>query len=271
MMSEFKQIKNIGIRSLISCAVLIAGTFLESCEKLERSEEVPFEGNAFAFEMRSKTTIETTLHYRKIVFRRAGSNDEKILVGTGSLEMDVFPAIKNQLEGVEYSIIDTVARTRDKLPPTQESHTLYLDPEVFTKDDYNTVVKFVKSCYEQPIEKNKIIEWLDADVLGLEDGGIYYSVYAIVHKKLSDLEPEYHATEDKDYVRVKVNNRVWVSSTSKDGLEMAGFDYTLRNDSLFYPDYYIDKAAIDRQLTFKDKNGELFGARAKVLIAEPPH
>ena len=263
MTSKFKN------KVMLRCLYIVAFIILVACEKLERSEEVPFEGDAFGFEMRAKTTLETTLHYRKIYFKPAGSNDMKVLIGSGSIEMDVFPIDSTLLAHIDYTIIDTVARTMDKLPPTQESHTLYVNPDLFSKEDYNKIVKFVKSCYLQPIEKNKIIQWLDSDVIALEDGHIYYTVYAIVYKNLAELEPEYHAVEGEDYVRVKVNNKVWASYKADDGLETGGFYYELRHDTLFYPDYE-EKAMLDRILAFKNQNGESFAAKAKVLISVAP-
>jgi hypothetical protein len=256
-------------KALIVCAFVVVAAMLMGCEKVERSEEVPFEGATFGFEMRAKTTLETTLHLRRIYLKPSGSNDEKVLVGIGSIEMDNFPTDRTVLAYVDYTIIDTIARTMDKLPPTQESHTLYMNPEIFSKEDYERVVKFVQSCYRQPIDKNKIIQWLDADVIGLEEGHIYYTVYAIVYKKLSDFETEYHAAEGKDYVRIKVNNQVYVSYTEKDGLETGGSPFVLRGDTLFYPDYY-ERNRIDSILRFKSRGGDSFGARVKVLKVTIP-
>lgn len=254
---------------MLRCAYIVAFIIPVACEKLERSEEVPFEGDTFGFEMRAKTTLETTLHHRKIYFKPAGSNDEKILVGTGSLEMDVFPADTTLLSKIDYTIIDTTARTMDKLPPTRESHTLYVNPDLFSKQDYYKIVKFAQSCYSQPIDKNKIVQWLDSDVIALDEGHVYYTLYASVYKNLADLEPEYHAAEGEDYVRVKVNNKVWASYKAEDGLETGGFYCELRNDTLFYPDYE-EKAMLDRILTFKNRNGESFATKAKVLNPVAP-
>src|SRR4051812_45156947 len=81
-----------------------------ACEKTDKKEEVQFEGATFGFVSKSKTTIETTLHTRQIYFRPADGSDDKVLIGYGSREMDIFPLNIHILSDVEYTIVDTVKR-----------------------------------------------------------------------------------------------------------------------------------------------------------------
>lgn len=250
------------IASLCISTLLI----VTSCgDKMEKSDDASFNGAKFIFEDYSKQTLETTLHYRKIVFKPKGSTDEKVMISSGSPELDIFPADPAVLKDVAYTIIDTVQLV-DSPDPKENPHTLYLDPEVFTTDDYQTIVGFVKDSYANSPEKNKLATWLDADVMGLEEGGVYFTIYAIVHQKITAFEPQYTAPNGKDWLRVRVNNKLHIYKINNDGMATEGdFDYTLRNDTLYYPGYE-EKSKVDSLLLYARSNGEVFRTRAKVLI-----
>ncbi len=247
---------------------LLIAMALASCEKTDKKEEVQFEGATFGFISKSKTTLETTLHSRQIYFKPGNGGDEKVLVGYGSKEMDIFPIDKAILSDVEYVVIDTV-RYGDMQPATVASNTLYVDPAVFTKEEYDLIVRFVRSNFRNPITANQFVKWLDDDVLGSTPEIPYYTIYAVVYQKMAAFEREFKSPDGSDHFAIRVDNHLSVSKT-QDGLEMQSiYDYIFRNDTLFFPAFEgIDEAK--RMLTFRDTEGRTFGELAKVLVPTTP-
>lgn len=242
---------------------------LAACETTEKKDEIEFEGAKFGLITKSKQTLETTLHYRTIYMTPAGSSDKKAVVDIGSQEMGLFPTHGEILSGTEYVLIDTI-RHGNMQPATHANHTLYVNPKVFTKDEFHVIVEFVKSNFKNPIHENRLIKWLDEDVLGLEPDSIYYTVYAVVYQNISAFEETYAAGDGKNQFVIKVDDHLRVSKV-EDGLPMeSGYDYTFRNDTLFYPDFETDAYAI-KMLEFKDASGKRFGDRVKVLFAAKPY
>lgn len=255
----------------MTCATFLWALLFSCTQKMEKAEEAPIGNYTVNFEEYSKQTLETTLRYRQIYLSKAGSKEKKMIVGFGSLELDYFPTDPTILKNTNYEIIEAVARAAEKSPPLDGVFTLYMDPDVFSNEEYQAVVEFIKSNYSQPIENNKLVKWLDACVVGLDNGNVFYSIYAVVYQKLAYFEPEFHAVEGKDYLRIRVNNKLYISRVGKDGLETAGdYDYILRHDTLFYPSYE-ERATMEKLLTFKSKEGELFAKRVKVLQAVTPN
>jgi hypothetical protein len=238
-----------------------------SCEKTDKRDEVEFDGATFGFVSKSKTTLETTLHSREIYMKPPGTSDVKVLVGYGSQELDIFPIDKRVLTGVEYTIVDTTHVGMQ--PPTAASNALYVDPSIFSKRDYDLIVRFVQSNFKEPIGNNKLVKWLDDDVLGASPDKPYHTIYAIVYQKMSAFEKVYLAPDGLDHFTIRVDNNMSVSETV-DGLAMESlYEYSVRNDTLFYPAYETEDR-VKRMLNFTDKDGITFAEIAKVLMPVVP-
>jgi hypothetical protein len=241
---------------------------LGACERTDEREEVQFEGATFGFVSKSKTTIETTLHSRQIYVESTDGADKKVLVDYGTQQMDIFPPNEKILSGVVYTIVDTVRRG-DMQPPTVATNTLYIDPAVFSKAEYELIVRFVQSNFKDPITSNRLVRWLDDDVLGLNPDAIYYTVYAVVYEKMATFEKRYKASEGTDRFTIRVDNYMRVARMHDDTEGESFYEYSFRNDTLFYPSYDgIDEAK--RMLTYRDKEGRPFSEIAKVLVEVQP-
>ncbi|NOT73774.1 MAG: hypothetical protein HOP08_02515 [Cyclobacteriaceae bacterium] len=263
-LSPFKSM-TAGLIALV--VIILVSAFLWSCrQKLDQSEDLDYKGAKYRFESFSKKTIETTIRSRQILYTPVNSDDKKVLVGFASEELNTFPVDPDILKNTEYVIIDTVLHDRYKLLPTQAPHTLYLDPNLFSKEDYNAIVDFVRDLYAKPIESNKLVRWMDDTVLGVEPGDVYFTIHAIVYEKLSAFEPVFTSPNGKDWLRVKVNQQLHLFKILEGGMQSESeSDYYLKNDTLYYPDYE-QRAAVDELLGYKSSDGTLFSSKAKVVV-----
>ncbi len=245
------------------CALLMVG----GCIKNERSEEAFINGTKFEFEVFSQQTLETTKRFRIISMTNFGTDSPSILVSGGSTEFGFFPLDSTILSGTPYTIIDTVKRGPDYAPPTQRPYTLYLDPSRFYEREYHTIVDFAKENYAKPDHENKLLQWLNAEVVGLNEGDVYFTVYAIVYQKLSAFEPEYISPDGNDWLRLQVNNKLFMHELQKDGLASEGdFGFLLKSDTLFYPSYER-RSRVDSLLAYQKNDGTTFRSRVKAIIA----
>ncbi len=253
-------------RALI-VALMLSLIFTSCGYKLDGKEEIQYHGATFRYEHYSKTTLETTLHQHSIIFSKPGQKD-RAFIGGDAGDLSKFPINKNLLKGIEYVVIDTVMRKRYVNSPTETECTLYIDPAVFSLDEFHAIVDFIKSNYQRPIDENKLVQWMDSDVLGLEKGDIYFTVYAAVYQSLANLEPEYFASKD-EWFRVTVSNDLMIHY-GMDGTPLEGFfGYKLKGDTLFYPSY-DRRSKADSLLLYKSKDGEAFGERVKAVVEYTP-
>lgn len=259
-MTSFRRVTSIAIKGFFLSVLLL---ITSACLKNERSEEAFSNGTRFELEVFSQKNLETTERYRIISMTYSGTDSPSIMVSAGSTELGYFPVDLTMLNGTAYTLIDTVKRGT----PTERPFTLYLDPARFYKKEYDAIVAFAQENYARPDAENKLLQWLNTEVAGLEKGDVYFTVYAIVHQKLAAFEPEYFSSDSKDWLRIQVNNTLLMHTLVKDGLRSEGdFGYRLKHDTLFYPTYER-RTYVDSLLMYRDHNGIPFSARVKALAA----
>jgi hypothetical protein len=250
----------------LSCLAMFSILSLFGCESRKTLAEVDFENSKFGLEYIPDRSLEGYNEKYHPFFQAAGASEKKFILKDEGFMFGTFPKSPSLLEGIDVIIVDTIPRTYEKYDETVAITTLYIDPKVFDKSQWQTFSRFVKKSYSQSDSSNELLRWLNYgyNIAGKKDTlYVFNTIYALVYANVSGLEPEYKSPDGKRSLKVGVDEQVYFKDLSEQSPGWLGTGKL--TDSVFH--YWIGRKELVNEFAGYERDGKKFSDLYK--ITEP--
>jgi len=251
------------MKLFLPCLAIISFLSLSGCESRQTLDEVTFEDSKFGLEYIPDRSLEGYNDKYHPYFLSQGSKTKRFLTNPDDGFMfQNFPKHPALLDGIDVVIVDTIARTYEKYDRTEALTTLYVDPKLIDRAQWETLKKFISKNYSLPDSSNKLLKWMNYKYnLGDTPDSLYVfsTIYALVYTNISELEPEYASADSKRFLKFGVDDGIYFKDLS---LPSPGWAWTgSLKDSVFH--YWAGRQELINEFAMYERNGKKFGERYK--------